>query len=68
MMTVTERLISEISRICEEENYSEKTEKILIWFAKECISSGSRIERSELKAQLIRLGKDLLDDSDLMEE
>ena len=68
MSTVTERLLDEISRICEEKELSERSEKILKWFAQECISSGSRIERSELKAQLIRLGTDLLDGDVQVEE
>lgn len=68
MSIVTERLLNEISRICKDQDLSEKSEKILKWFAQECVSSGSRIERSELKAQLIRLGKDLLEDDVNVEE
>ena len=59
MTSVDENLLSEITRICDDTGHSEKTKTILNWFIQECMTSGSRIDRSELKNQLIRLGKEL---------
>lgn len=59
MTSVQERLNNEIEKICKKAGHSDKTEVILRWFADECMTSGSRIERSALKAQLLRLGKEL---------
>ena len=59
MTSVQEHLYAEIKKICDKAGHSHKTEVILNWFADECMTSGSRIERSELKAQLLRLGKEL---------
>ena len=59
MTSVKERLSNEIEKICDKAGHSDKTKVILRWFADECMTSGSRIERSELKAQLLRLGKEL---------
>ena len=59
MTSVKERLSNEIEKICDKAGHSDRTKVILCWFADECMTSGSRIERSELKAQLLRLGKEL---------
>jgi hypothetical protein len=59
MTSVQEHLYAEIEKICDKAGHSRKTKVILSWFADECMTSGSRIERSELKAQLLRLGKEL---------
>ena len=59
MSSVNERLLNEITRLCDDASHSEKTKTILSWFIQECMKSGSRVDRSELKNQLIRLGKEL---------
>ena len=63
-MSVIEDLLDEVERVCEKEGISEKATSIIKWFAKECMTTSSRIGSSELKAQVMRLGKYIGEESD----
>lgn len=63
-MSIIEELLEELERVCKKEDIPEKAASIIKWFAEECMTTSSRIGSSELKAQVMRLGKYIGEESD----
>ena len=59
MSIVMDDLLSEVKRLCNEKSLSDTATTIITWFAHECMTTSSRIESSELKSQLMRLGREI---------
>jgi len=59
MSIVMDDLLNEVERLCNEKNLSDKAKTIITWFAQECMTTSSRIDSSELKSQLMRLGREI---------
>ena len=63
-MPVIDDLLEGVERVCKEEGLSEKATSIIKWFAEECMTTSTRIRSSELKTQVMRLGKEIGAESD----